>query len=77
MDRNRYLFIGSAFNFGIKSKMIVYGQILCICLHANEGSESKTKDSVYNTHLNFGPFSAQKKCALYTGKYGKPRKIWP
>ena len=22
--------------------MIVYGQILCICLHANEGRESKT-----------------------------------
>ena len=41
--------------------MIVYGQILCICLHANEGRESKTKDSEYNTHLNFRtPFSGKK-----------------
>ena len=50
--------------------MIVYGQILCICLHANEGRKSKTKDSVYNTHLNFRTFFGAKKCALYTGKYG-------
>ena len=50
--------------------MIVYGQISCICLHANEGGESKTKDSVYNTHLNFRSFFSGKKCALYTGKYG-------
>ena len=27
------------------------GQISSICLHANEGCESKTKDSVYNAHL--------------------------
>ena len=51
--------------------MIVYGQILCICLHANEGRESKTKDSVYNVRLNFQSFFSRKKCALYTGKYGK------
>ena len=50
--------------------MIVYGQILCICLHANEGRESETKDSVYNRHLNFRSFFSGKKCALYTGKYG-------
>ena len=58
--------------------MIVYGQISCICLHANEGRESKTKDSVYNAqrircimHISiFGAFSAGKKGALYTGKYG-------
>ena len=31
--------------------MIVYGQISCICLHANEGRKSKTKDSVYNVHV--------------------------
>jgi len=46
--------------------MIVYGQISCICLHANEGRNSTTKDSVYNTHLNFRTF-------LYTGKYGTPK----
>jgi len=52
--------------------MIVYGQISCICLHANEGRESKTKDSVNNMHLNiiFIAFSLAKKCPLYTGKYG-------
>ena len=31
--------------------MTLYGQIKCICLHANEGSESKTKDSMFNMHL--------------------------
>ena len=50
--------------------MIVYGQISCICLRANEGRKSETKDSVYNTHLNFGAFSTGKKCTLSTGKYG-------
>ena len=51
--------------------MIMYGQILSICLHANERRESETKDSVYNTYLNFRSFFSGKKCALYTGKYGK------
>ena len=46
--------------------MIVYGQISCICLHANEGHDSKTKDSVYNTHLNFQTFFQRKKSAHYT-----------
>ena len=32
--------------------MIVYGHISCICLHANEGRESKTRDSVYYTRVN-------------------------
>ena len=43
--------------------MIVYGQILCTCLHANE-IPCKICTSI------FGPSSAGKKCALYTGKYG-------
>jgi len=43
--------------------MIVYGQILCICLHANEIL------CIIRTSI-FGPFSAGKKCVLYTGKYG-------
>ena len=46
--------------------MIVYGQISSICLHANEGRESKTKDSVYNAHLNFRTFFSGKKSAHYT-----------
>ena len=42
----------------------MYGQISCICLRANEGRESKTKDSVYNTHLNFWSFSSGKKVRI-------------
>jgi len=41
--------------------MIVYGHISCICLLASEGRESITKDSVYNTHLNFLSFFSGKK----------------
>ena len=47
--------------------MMVYGRILCICLHANEGRESKTKDSVYNTHLNFQSFFSGKKVRIIQG----------
>ena len=38
-----------------------------ICLHANEGRESKTKDSVYNTHLNFRSFFSGKKVRIIHG----------
>ena len=55
--------------------MIMYGQISCICLHANVGHESKTKDSMYNTHLNFWSFFRGKKCTLYTGKYGTTQTV--
>ena len=47
--------------------MIVYGQILCICLHANEGRKSKTKDSMYNAHLNFQTFFSGKKVRIMHG----------
>ena len=47
--------------------MIVYGQISCICLHANEGRKSETKDSVYNTHLNFQSFFNWKKVHIIHG----------
>ena len=30
----------------------------------------KTKGSVYNAHLDFRGKICEKKCALYTGKYG-------
>ena len=46
--------------------MIVYRQILCISLHANEGRKSKTKNSVYNAHLNFSELFQQEKSANYT-----------
>ena len=45
--------------------MIVYGQILCICLHANEGRESKTKDSIYNAHPTFSELFQWEKSAHY------------
>ena len=57
-------------------QMIVYGQILCICLHANEGRKSKTKDSVNNAHLNFWSFFSGEKKGKYKGKYGK-KKLLP
>ena len=47
--------------------MIVYRQILGICLHANEERESKTKDSMYNTHLNFQSFFSGKKVRIIHG----------
>ena len=53
--------------------MIVYGHISRICLHANEGCKSKTKDSVYIDIIRistFGALSEGKKCILYMGKYG-------
>ena len=46
--------------------MIVYGQILCIRLHANEGRESETKDSP----SQFSELFQREKSAHYTGKYG-------
>ena len=37
----------------------------------NEEGESKTKDFLYNAHLNFlGRFQREKTFALYTSKYG-------
>ena len=32
-------------------------------------ASSKTKDSVYNTHLNIWSFLVEEKCTLYMGKY--------
>ena len=50
--------------------MIVYAQTLCICLHANEGCESNKKDPCTICISIFVAFSGEKKCTLYTGKYG-------
>ena len=67
MDRNRYFFIGSVFNFSVTKQMIAYRQISCICLYANKGRKSKTKDSVCNTHLNFRSFFSGKKVRIIQG----------
>ena len=45
----------------------MYGQISCICLRASEGRKSKTKDSVYNVHLNFRSFFSGKKVRIIHG----------
>ena len=47
--------------------MIVFGQISCIFLHAHEGREPKTKDSMYNAHLNFRSFFSGKKVRIIHG----------
>ena len=65
MDQNRYFFIASVLTF--QKLMIVFGQISCIFLHANEGHESKTRDSVYNAHLNFRSFFSRKKVRIIHG----------
>ena len=56
--------------FQLKANDCVWSNFVYLFTYANEGRESKTKDSVYNTHLNFRSFFSRKKCALYTGKYG-------
>ena len=51
--------------------MIVSGEILCICLHMLMRDASLKQRIPYIIRISiFGAFSAGKKCALYTGKYG-------
>ena len=56
--------------FQLKANDYVWSNFVYLFTNANEGRKSKTKDSVYSTHLNFRSFFSGKKCALYTGKYG-------
>ena len=56
--------------FQLKANDCVWSNFVYLFTYANERREFKTKDSVYNTHLNFWSFFSGKKCALYTGKYG-------
>ena len=41
--------------------------VVYLFTYANEGCESKTKDSVYNTHLNFRSFFSGKKVRIIHG----------
>ena len=50
--------------------MIVQGQISCICLHANRDASLKQRIPCVIRISILGAFSAGKKCALFTGKYG-------
>ena len=58
--------IGSVLNFSFKSQSLCMDTFSCICLHASEGRESITKDSMYNTHLNsLSLFSGKKVCIIH------------
>ena len=57
--------------FQLKANDCVWN-ISCICLHANEGRASNTKDSVYNIqynmqYLNFQSFVSGKKVHIIQG----------
>ena len=56
--------------------MIVYGQISCtvfVYMLMRDASLKQRIPSTIRVSI-FGPFSARKKCALYTGKYGSSKK---
>ena len=57
--------------------MIVSGQIWCICLHmlTRDASLKQRIPCVIRISI-FGAFSGEKKCALYTGKYGSLMPLW-
>ena len=57
-----------SFTFQLKANDCVWSNLFT---NANEGRESKTKDSMYNIDLNVRSFFSGKKCTLYTGKYSK------
>ena len=42
--------------FQLKANDCVRSNFMYLFTYANEGRKSKTKDSVYNTHLNFQSF---------------------
>ena len=53
--------------FQLKANDCVRLNFVCLFTYANEGRESKTKDSVYNTHLNFWSFFSGKKVHIIHG----------
>ena len=57
--------------------MIVFGQILCICLHmlTRDASLKQRIPCIIGISI-FGAFSGEKKCALYMGKYGSLMPLW-
>ena len=50
----------------LKANDCVWSNFVYLFTYANEGRESKTKDSVCNTHLNFRSFFSGKKNVHYT-----------
>ena len=69
VDRNCYFFIGSAFNFGIKSKWLCMDKFrVFVEMLMRDASLKQTIPCIIRISI-FGLFSAWKKCALYMGKY--------
>ena len=56
--------------FKLEGNDCAWTNFMFFLIHANEGRESKTKDSVYNAHLNFLSFFSGKNVRIIQGKYG-------
>ena len=50
--------------FQLKANDCVWSNFVYLFTYANKRRESKTKDSVYNTHLNFQSFFSGKKVRI-------------
>ena len=53
--------------FELKANDYVWSNFAYLFTNANEGCKSKTKDSVYSTHLNFRSFFSGKKVRIIHG----------
>jgi len=74
VDWNHYFTIGSVFDFLIKSKLLCMD--ICrvfVYMLMSDASLKQRIPCIIRISI-FGAFSAGKKCALYTGKYGTFRQ---
>ena len=53
--------------FQLKGNDCVWSNFVYLFTYANAGREPKTKDSMYNTHLNFQSFFSGKKVRIIHG----------
>ena len=53
--------------FQLKANDCVWSSFMYLFTYANEGRKPKTKDFVYNTHLNFRSFFSGKKVCIIHG----------
>ena len=68
--RNHYFFIGSAFNFEIKSKWLCMDKFHVFVYMLMQDASLKQRIPCIILTSIFGRFSVGKKCTLYMGKYG-------
>jgi len=61
--------------FQLKANDSVWSNFVDLFTYANEGRKSKTKDPCIIRISIFGAFSAEKKCALHTGKYSSSSSL--